>query len=38
LEENYISREELEDNYVTREKYEKKSKQAKEAFKNRDLA
>ena len=38
LEENYISREDLEDNYVSREKYEKKSKQAKQAFANQDKA
>jgi hypothetical protein len=38
LEENYISKDELEDNYVSREKYEKKKAQAKEAYKNRDLA
>lgn len=36
LEENYISRDELEDNYVSREKYERKSKQAKQAFANQD--
>jgi hypothetical protein len=38
LEENYISKDDVEENYVTREKYDQKKRQAKEAFKQKDLA
>lgn len=38
LSENYISKEDLEENYVSKEMYDKKKKQAKEAFKQKDLA
>ena len=38
LEENYISKDDVAENYVTKELYDKKKKQAKEAFKQKDLA
>lgn len=38
LDENYISKSDVEENYVTKEKYDIKKKQAKEAFRQKDLA
>ena len=38
LDENYISKDDVAENYVTKELYDKKKKQAKEAFKQKDLA
>ena len=38
LSENYISKDDVAENYVSKELYDKKKKQAKEAFKQRDLA
>ena len=38
LEENYISKDDVAENYVSKELYDKKKKQAKEAFKQKDLA
>ena len=38
LSENYISKDDVAENYVTKELYDKKKKQAKEAFKQKDLA
>lgn len=38
LEENYLSKSDVEENYVTKEKYDLKKKQAKEAFRQSDLA
>jgi hypothetical protein len=38
LDENYISKEDVAENYVSKELYDKKKKQAKEAFKQKDLA
>ena len=38
LDENYISKDDVAENYVSKELYDKKKKQAKEAFKQKDLA
>ena len=38
LSENYISKDDVAENYVSKELYDKKKKQAKEAFKQKDLA
>lgn len=38
LSENYISKDDVAENYVAKELYDKKKKQAKEAFKQKDLA
>lgn len=38
VEENYLSKEDVEENYVAKEKYDHKKKQAKAAFKDKDLA
>ena len=38
LDENYISKDDVAENYVTKELYDKKKRQAKEAFKQKDLA